>query len=996
MKKIFHLFALALLGITPFLSSCSDEPTLGPDSSTEIGQGYVISSFNIDNGHYAIPAGTNNVEIALISQNGTTLNYTAEFQAGTTASRFRMYIPDSSPLADGRYVMTLRLPGGPGLGGRLLVHFADRNLVKVEISLPGYLLDGDGTAESPYLISDDDSFNMFILNLMNDQANGAGLYFRQTADVRPSDQSSYAPGRGYWGAHFAGDYDGGGHTIDGLYYKGSGRQDSDTCFGLFQELRGHASVHNLNFTGISVSGLYSDGGIIAGRSTGIHSLADISLAGHMAGENGSSFLGGLIGHVLSGSVAASNIDYGMDLEGDDNIGGLFGAIDAGTIVSVTHVRTTRQHFSVSGANNVGGIIGLADGTFSIENVRLEHKVSSEDDDIRILTASGYGLGGIIGKITPSANAELKIADARVSCPVGGNTASAVGGIIGETVHSGRLTLSGCRTYSIVSGDKMVGGIFGKAKFQGEVIMEGTDDDTRIVVDDMAAKITGSERIGGFAGSWEEGVYTPKARVRINIPVNGTRRNTGGAFGYVYHTDLNVADFMIGNSSDATASDPVMRVSGAQNTGGFAGYMEYGSLSGPDKFDYAEDNPHIIKLPELDRFHPAYSSVVQGTESVGGVVGSIVGTPLTAISCSATVIGTANTGGLSGYFEVHGDHPVTVEDCVFMGRIKADASDNTGGLFGYFMASDNCNIVDCINFGEVTGGNNTGGIIGLIRKDRVSHMSGYSQVLSIRWSVNTGNISGAKNVGGLCGYANSLKANEYYNDDADRDIDFDQCLNKGKVRASSQDGGGAGGIVGFTEQRIGISRSANHGSVHGSGKVAAVGGIGGRMGRDASGAGLFNHWLNMRVEECVNRGEISCDNSDARVGGLVGYMEEGYNCEINNSLNLGEVTSRQNHDNGGLVAYMDHLSCCQYNVNLGKVHYGNATIGDHKGSYTARSNYFVEGSGKTWPNSSWQIPKSAVANMFSYPDLDDNYWTILSKGPEPKNCTWRNYDMVTSN
>lgn len=984
MKKIQTIFAPILLGMTLLLGSCSDEPVPAPAPETEIGEGYVISSFNIDNGHYAIPEGVEKIEIALISTEGETLSYEAVYEPGEPSSRFRMYIPDSSPLADGRYVMTLRQTDGTGIGGRLLVSFASNSLVEVEMSLPAYLLDGNGTQDSPYIISDDDSFNMFNINLLDDPTFGAGLFFRQTADVRPSDQSSEAPGRGYWGANFAGNYDGGGHCINGLYYKGTGRPESDTCFGLFRELRGYATVRDVKFTGVSVSGLHSEGGVVAGRSRGFNILKGISLSGYMEGVDGGSALGGLIGHIANGFVSASDIDYGMNIDGYDRVGGLFGTVSQGCAFRVSHVRTSTMHFSVSGHNDVGGIVGETDGVFSIEDVRLEHKVSSEDDDIRIISGSGEATGGIIGRISVCCKMDLAIRNARVSCPVGHTKGTAVGGIIGETAHPLALTLSGCRVYSIVSGNARVGGIFGSADFKGTVVVEGSDDDTRVVVDDMAAKISGSTDVGGFAGFWQ-GVYKPQARVRINLPVNGTIRNTGGAFGCLYHSDIHAADFKIGDSSDASNEDPVMRVTGSQNVGGFAGYTEYGSLRGPDSFNYSE-NGQSIRVPDTARFKPVYSSVVEGHESVGGLVGSAVGTQFGALSCNATVLGNMNTGGIAGYYEIRG---FVVEDCAFFGTVKADKSDNTGGIFGYFKASDSGHFQDCVNYGSVTGHNCTGGIVGLILKDRPTASVESGRTCSLRWCVNTGDISGNAHVGGCCGFAHSLKADEGYNSDHERDIEFDQCMNKGNIRATGD--GGTGGIVGFSEQRMGVRHCANLGNVHCSGKAMGVGGIGGRMGRDASGAGLFNDWLNLRIEECVNRGEISCDNQDTRVGGLLGYQEEGHNCEINNSLNAGAVTSKQKHDNGGLVGYMDHVSSCKNNVNSGKVSHGNATIGDHKGSYTADYNYYLDGSGKGWPSSSISIKESDFKKQSSFSHLDfDNYWTIGANGPEPKNCQWRNY------
>lgn len=987
-RHINRLFLLLFLFSAALLSGCRDERDLPENPGTETGEGYTVSIFTIDNSHYSIPAGTAKVDIALISPDGVTRSYEADYERGERESSFRMYIPSATPVEDGRYVMTLRVSGGTAIGGRLMVSFSGNNLTKTELSLPTYLLDGEGTADDPYIIDNDDNFDMFVLNLIEDEANGAGLFFRQTADVRPSDQSIYAPGRGYWGGYFAGDYDGGNHTIDGLYYKGSGREESDACFGLFRELRGHASVHNVNFRGVMVSGICREAGVVAGRSTGTHTLSGITLSGSLGQEGEGSNIGGLIGLVVSGSVTARDIDLGMDVSGGKNVGGLFGAVSTGSRVEISGVTTTSTHFSVSGNSFVGGVTGLADGGFTIENVRLNHKVSAEDDDIRIITATERNLGGIIGAVSTTAAGDLSIRDVRVTCPIGGNNVDGVGGIIGALYHPGYLRLSGCRVYSIVSGGRYVGGILGYAEYQGTLKVEGTDDDTRVTVDDMAAKISGNEQVGGFAGHLR-GKYESSARVHVNLPVSCSKIHCGGAFGYVSHANLRVTDFKIGESSDAANEDPVMRVTGKQNTGGFAGYMEFGSLTGPDKFNYAEDG-HGIRVPDTNRFHPAFSSVVQGTESVGGLVGSAVATPFTAVSCNATVFGSVNTGGIAGYFEEKEDNS-HIEDCAFFGTVKAVDSDNTGGIVGFLMSRCGGRLQDCVNYADISGKDCTGGIIGLLAKDRPTSDNGHSRTMNIYWCVNTGNVSGGKNVGGIVGFANSYRADDGYSNDEERDIMVSNCMNRGDVKGAGSDGGGGvGGIVGFSEQRIAISCCANHHHVYSTGKVQGVGGIGGRLGRDASGFGLFNNWLNMRVDECVNRGEVSSDNSDTRVGGLVGYQEEGNYCLVKNSLNAGTVTSSQKHDNGGLVGYIDHDATCHYNVNSGKVSHGNAIIGDHKAAYTSGNNYFLESSGKGWPSTSISVSSGNFKKQSSFSSLDFNkIWTMGSNGPEPKNCSWRN-------
>ena len=139
-RHINRLFLLLFLFSAALLAGCRDERDLPENPGTETGEGYTVSIFTIDNSHYSIPAGTAKVDIALISPDGVTRSYEADYERGERESSFRMYIPSATPVEDGRYVMTLRVSGGTAIGGRLMVSFSGNNLTKTELSLPTYLL----------------------------------------------------------------------------------------------------------------------------------------------------------------------------------------------------------------------------------------------------------------------------------------------------------------------------------------------------------------------------------------------------------------------------------------------------------------------------------------------------------------------------------------------------------------------------------------------------------------------------------------------------------------------------------------------------------------------------------------------------------------------------------------------------------------------------------------------------------------------------------------
>lgn len=972
-----HLLrALYIASMTLFVSCNDNDAILTDISESETREGYIITTFSIDNGYFALPDDSSQIEIILVSSTGETRCLEADYQCSNNAINFTMYIPNESPLTDDKYVMTLRIPQGPGLGGRLLAHFVDNNLTAIEMSLPDYMLEGSGTQEDPYIINSDESFQMFINNLNTDEeTSGAGLFFKQIADVKTQNQNQTTAGRGYWGACFAGNYDGGGYTIDNLYYKGANDTEADSGIGIFRELRGQAMISNVKFSSISVRGVSHDIGVIAGSSNGEIKLHNIALESGSIGDEGITFgIGGLIGRVVSGNVEAQDIDFNIDIEGLDNIGGLFGTIEQNGNVKLTNITTSSARYSITGYNNIGGVIGLCNGSFSISNANLDHKVSAEDKTIRIITSkscNGNGcVGGIVGLISQNSRQPIEIRDVSVTCPIGSDNASQIGGFIGKVdCNNDTITLSGCRFQSILSGDNFVGGIVGYWNSKVPFIIEGDNDDTRVSVNNSNAQICGNSYIGGFAGYWN-GPIESSARIYINIPILGSNKNIGGAFGSIIQSSM-PANFKIGDSSNATNQDATMRVIGNENVGGFAGYMENSELNGDLKFDFVQENGDYV-IPNKNQITPLYSSIISGKINVGGLIGYAKNTQITRVACDAKISIKENNdaavyGGIVGYLYAE-DTTTLIEDCAFFGEMQDEELSYLyiGGIIGWFDWYVGGTIKNCINYSDILAKYLTGGIIGYGRN--LSNNS--SNHLNIEWCINTGNINGCM-AGGICG--------QVYTKDDDS---IKHCINIGKITNKNTQEGCIGGIIANAWNGV-ISCCANHGQILGSDATMSIGGIGGMIGGNNR---------QIVVDQCVNTASISSDHKGTNIGGIVGILLESSNCEISNSLNAGTITSDQDRDNGGIVGYMSKSTKCHHAVNRGNISYGNATIGDHGGSFDAKYLYYLESTGKDWPDEAKSISQQDFTNQASFSQLDFNYiWTMTDNGPEPKNCVWRNYE-----
>lgn len=998
MRKIHHIF-LGLTLFIPVLTGCHDEPpfsVIGPSiQETEEG---MISSFTLSKQHFTLPEGADSVRIALISPEGQTECFGASVDFDPENYRFHMNIPSSVKISDGEYVMTMRMPEGKGIGGRLKANFKSHELTSVSIIIPSYVLDGQGTEDDPYIIASDDDFEMFIINLGDDKESyGAGLWFRQTADVNAPDQSSYTSGRGYWGAPFAGTYDGGNHTIQGLYYRGSSNESTDSGFGTFSDLRGTATVSNLSFSNVAVSGIYKESGIIAATTSGEIELSNLTIKGHFEGSTSGNAVGGLVGCVKKGKMKISDVKFEADIRGGNDVGGLVGRSEQGTDLQISSISTPDHHFSVSGVNNVGGVIGCSKGTLNVSDARLEHTITNEDSDIRIISATGSGVGGILGTVG-SGGGSHTFTHCRVLCPVGGNQVTNAGGLIGQATNGG-LNLEDCRVQSVVEGKINVGGIIGKCTLAGSGCkIRGNDFDTRVSVDDAEAHVSGEENVGGFGGYWNSPL-TLDAKIKINLPVSGTKIACGGVFGYMKNLTLDGSRIQIGQNSTSSNQSNTMRITGEKETGGVAGHIEGSTITQGFSFEIVS-NGSDPKVPGASDYTPLLNCVVSGKERVGGVVGAAVSSSLKGINSAASVTGSSQVGGVVGYFEEPTDHTL-IQSCLFTGMLNSPNANFVAGIVAYYYSNGGGGVRHNVNYGDITGGENTGGIVGYVDKRRNSNTSvivvpvkstrAVGNQFETRWCVNKGKINGSMYVGGIVGQTVAESCHDNGTTITDIDISISDCMNAGQVTGNGgSDKAGLGGIVGKTNFITGVYRCANHAPISGAGQFHGIGGIAGSMGDDPTGAGVTNTFRNVMLNQCVNTGTIDATDRSSFVGGLLGYQEEGNKSDVEDCHNLGEVKPDQKHDSGGIVGCVDHLTNIYRCVNQGKVYHGNAMIGTHKSGslFDHGALYFLDGTGKNWPSAT-KVSSSDFKDKGHFSGLDfNNTWEMGKNGPELKNNKWR--------
>lgn len=276
------------------------------------------------------------------------------------------------------------------------------------------------------------------------------------------------------------------------------------------------------------------------------------------------------------------------------------------------------------------------------------------------------------------------------------------------------------------------------------------------------------------------------------------------------------------------------------------------------------------------------------------------------------------------------------------KIDNKISDSTGGIIGRLNQFDCATCENLINYGEISGANYTGGIIGDI------HEEGKAKNFYLKNAVNVGKVTGTGQVGGCVGH---YWASGILNLGIETIHYILYCANYGEVNGSN--GGNVGGIIGyFNARKAVVSHSANHGKVYGSGNDVKVGGIAGRMGsNDEAGTALPN---NMELSYSCNFGEVGSNTGNANVGGLLGWQEQGSPDDethymLHNCYNMGIVPTNQDSDNGGVLGCIDHLGEVQNCYNAKKVSHGNGIIGTHKGGsiFYHHNLYVLEDSGKYW-------------------------------------------------
>jgi hypothetical protein len=282
-----------------------------------------------------------------------------------------------------------------------------------------------------------------------------------TGDMRIFDGGGISGSIG--GLSFKGIFDGNGYVVSGLYIN-----STNSCKGLFGSVEG--IIKNIGVNASYVNGDNAAGGLVGCNYYG--TISNSYFSGTVTGVNG---VGGLMGFNYNDNEkeanATINNSYSTGMvTGNTIVGGLVGYNYKGMITESNSTST------VTGAGEVGGLVGESDGIIS-------HSYSTGT-----VTGTSY-VGGMVGYLSGTI-----ISSHSTSTVTGTNY---VGGLVGRLYHSSNKIINSYST-GTVAGDNHVGGFVG--------FSEGTISNSYSI-----GTVTGIEYTGGFSG--------------LTSPLNGYIKNS---------------------------------------------------------------------------------------------------------------------------------------------------------------------------------------------------------------------------------------------------------------------------------------------------------------------------------------------------------------------------------------------------------------------------------------------------------------------------------------
>lgn len=422
-------------------------------------------------------------------------------------------------------------------------------------------LEGQGTAEAPYLISS--AADLYYLSQQAyNKDYGAGQYYKMTKSIdlanHPWQPICYIGGNGTGWKYFQGNFNGDGHTIAGLFFNDA----TKTGAGLFTCVSGGSILENFVLQG-DITVANRGAGLVynlnGGTAKNITSYVNVT----SKGAAGDQYIGGIIGTVNAASTLENLFSYGEVSSTGYRTGGVVGNLQ---VTGSTLTNCINYGNVTSAGKNTGGVVGATVSNATITGCKNYGEVE--------ITGSGTNtenVGGIAGNISA---ATVTITQCENYGEVIGYTH--VGGVAGQTTAA---KVNNCKNYGTIRGRDGTNG----EGFGG--IVGWATANTAVQGNNNYGAVTGNQNVGGICGGVRGSVSdcTNEAEISANAHAGGICGTTIGATvtgctnkGYVHGLAENKGDGYGGIVGWTTESSTV---TGCENHGDITGYNDVGGVCG---------------------------------------------------------------------------------------------------------------------------------------------------------------------------------------------------------------------------------------------------------------------------------------------------------------------------------------------------------------------------------------------------------------------------------
>jgi hypothetical protein len=237
---------------------------------------------------------------------------------------------------------------------------------------------GEGTISNPYFVTTVDELQAVQGDLTAEYILGKNIDASETETWNSG--AGFTP-LGNYTDPFSGNFDGQGHSVDGLYIN----RPNTFNIGLFGSVNS-ADIKNIGVTNLDIQGDNNVGGLV-GFTEGARIMTSYS-SGSVGGNEA---VGGLVGHIHSYTNITNSYSIGA-VSGDIEVGGLVGHIHSDT--NITNSYSTGE---VSGNGAVGGLVGYTNNgkvTDSFWDTETSNQATSAGSATGLTTSEITGLAAM--------------------------------------------------------------------------------------------------------------------------------------------------------------------------------------------------------------------------------------------------------------------------------------------------------------------------------------------------------------------------------------------------------------------------------------------------------------------------------------------------------------------------------------------------------------------------------------------------------------------------